>query len=131
MALYICVTNNHGYVPLVVSTSRSFPHSWPITGFVTGVTRRVPLTGTAYPSGAPESIPCYKSDVISLYFCVVFCRSPLVSSNSSYAPNKLFRTLEKRWRSVEMLSEKIRVCPKHTTIRKYILLFTRNDQDLI
>ena len=23
----ICVTNGHGYVPLVVSTSRSFPHS--------------------------------------------------------------------------------------------------------
>ena len=24
----ISVTNDHGYVPLVVSTSRSFPHSW-------------------------------------------------------------------------------------------------------
>jgi hypothetical protein len=23
----ICVTNDHGYVPFVVSTSRSFPHS--------------------------------------------------------------------------------------------------------
>ena len=23
----ICVTNDHGYVPLVVNTSRSFPHS--------------------------------------------------------------------------------------------------------
>jgi len=31
----ICVTNDHGYVPLVVNTSRSFPHSWLITGFVT------------------------------------------------------------------------------------------------
>ena len=39
----ICVTNDHGYVPLVVSTSRSFPHSWLITGFVTRLTRRVPL----------------------------------------------------------------------------------------
>jgi hypothetical protein len=39
----ICVTNNHGYVPLVVSTSRSFPHSRLITGFVTRLTRRVPL----------------------------------------------------------------------------------------
>ena len=28
----ICVTNDHGYVPLVVNTSRSFPHSWLITG---------------------------------------------------------------------------------------------------
>jgi hypothetical protein len=32
-----------GYVPLVVSTSRSFPHSWFITGLVTRLTRRVPL----------------------------------------------------------------------------------------
>jgi hypothetical protein len=34
----ICVTNDHGYVPLVVSTSWSFPHSWPITGFVARLT---------------------------------------------------------------------------------------------
>jgi hypothetical protein len=31
------------YVPLVVSTSRSFPHSWLITGFVTRLTRRLSL----------------------------------------------------------------------------------------
>ena len=31
------------YVPLVVNTSRSFPHSWLITGFVTRLTRRVQL----------------------------------------------------------------------------------------
>jgi len=30
----ICIKNDHGYVPLVVNTSRSFPHSWLITGFV-------------------------------------------------------------------------------------------------
>jgi hypothetical protein len=34
--------NDHGYVPLVVNTSRSFPHSL-ITGFVTRLTRRVAL----------------------------------------------------------------------------------------
>jgi len=39
----ICVTNDHGYVPLVVTTSRSFPHSWFITGFTTRFTRWVPL----------------------------------------------------------------------------------------
>ena len=39
----ICVTNDHGYVPLVVTTSRSFPHSRLITGFVARLTRRVPL----------------------------------------------------------------------------------------
>jgi hypothetical protein len=31
------------YVPLVVSSSRSFPHSWLITGFVNRLTRRVRL----------------------------------------------------------------------------------------
>jgi hypothetical protein len=39
----ICVTNDHGYVPLVGSTSRSFPHSWLITGFVARLTRQEPL----------------------------------------------------------------------------------------
>ena len=39
----ICVTNDHGYVPLVENTSRSFPHSWFITGFVATLTRRVSL----------------------------------------------------------------------------------------
>ena len=39
----ICVTNDHGYVPLVVHTSRSFPHSWLNTGFIARLTRRVPL----------------------------------------------------------------------------------------
>jgi hypothetical protein len=39
----ICVTNDHGYIPLVVSISRSFPNSWHITVFVTRLTRRVPL----------------------------------------------------------------------------------------
>ena len=39
----ICVTNDHGYVPLVVNTSRSCPRSWLITEFVTRLTRRVSL----------------------------------------------------------------------------------------
>jgi hypothetical protein len=39
----ICVTNDHGYVPLVINNSRSFPHSRFITGFVTRLTRRVSL----------------------------------------------------------------------------------------
>jgi hypothetical protein len=37
----ICVTNDHIHVPLVINTSRSFPHSWNITGFVTRLTRRM------------------------------------------------------------------------------------------
>jgi hypothetical protein len=39
----ICVTNDDGYVPLVVHTLWSFIHSWLITRFVTRLTRRVPL----------------------------------------------------------------------------------------
>jgi len=39
----ICFTNDHVCVPPVVGTSRPYPHSWLITDFVTGVTRRVSL----------------------------------------------------------------------------------------
>jgi hypothetical protein len=39
----ILVTNDHGYVPLIVNTSQSFPHLWLITGCVTRLTRRVSL----------------------------------------------------------------------------------------
>ena len=46
--LNICVTINHGYVPPVVSTFRSFPHSWFITGFVTRLSLRVPLVRRNY-----------------------------------------------------------------------------------
>jgi len=38
-----CVAGDHGYVPLVMDASRSFPHSWLVTGFVVGFTRRVSL----------------------------------------------------------------------------------------
>ena len=34
---------DHGYLPLVVNTSRYFPHSWLITGCVTRFTWRLPL----------------------------------------------------------------------------------------
>jgi hypothetical protein len=39
---YLC-RKRPRYVPLVVNTSRSFPHSWLIIGFVTRLTRRVSL----------------------------------------------------------------------------------------
>ena len=39
IAEYLC----HGYIPLDVSTHRSFPHSWLVIWFVTSVIRRVPL----------------------------------------------------------------------------------------
>ena len=36
------LTNDHGYVPLVLNTFRFFPHLWLITEFVTRLTRRGP-----------------------------------------------------------------------------------------
>jgi hypothetical protein len=73
----ICVTNNHGYVPLVVNTSRSFPHSRLIIEFVTRLTRRVPLVEQELPT-IPEhlSSPPVFSGVrvtrsLVLYVCFV------------------------------------------------------------
>jgi hypothetical protein len=46
----ICVTNDHGYVLLVVNTSRSFPRWWRITGFATRLTRWVSLVEHEMPT---------------------------------------------------------------------------------
>ena len=46
----ICVTNDYRYVPLFLSTSRSFPRSWLIIRFLTGLTRRVPLVEQELPT---------------------------------------------------------------------------------
>ena len=62
------MTTEYRYVPLVATTSRSFPHSRLVTGFGTRLTRRVPLSGagTAYPSGAPEFTPRFLVGFVSL-----------------------------------------------------------------
>ena len=81
----ICIRNYHRYVPLVVNTSRSFPHSWSITGFVTRLTRQVEQrVGTAHHSGAPEFTPGFSGVRVtrSLVLCVMFCRSLFVLSFS-------------------------------------------------
>jgi hypothetical protein len=58
-------------IPFVVNTSRSFPHSWLVTGCVTRLTRRVPLTSR---TGAPEFIPIFGEVRVtrSLVLCVCF-----------------------------------------------------------
>ena len=73
----ICVTNDHGYVPLVANTSPSFPHSRLITGFVTILLRRVPLVEQELPT-LPEYLnsPSVFSGVrvtrsLVLYVCFV------------------------------------------------------------
>ena len=104
-------TNDHGYVPLVVNSSRSFPHSRLITGFVTRLTRRVPLVEKEllilpeHQSSPPVFSGVRVTRSLDLYACFVdrclsFCTfsfghcvvcssiygfwlSPLVSVNSS------------------------------------------------
>jgi hypothetical protein len=73
----ICVTNDHGYVPLVVNTSRSFPHSRRITGFVSRLTQRVPLveqellTLPEHLSSPPVFSGVRVTRSLVLYVCVV------------------------------------------------------------
>jgi hypothetical protein len=72
----ICVTNDHGYVPLVVNTSRSFHHSWLITWLITRLKRRVPLVEKELPT-LPEHLswlPIFSGVRVnrSLVLCVCF-----------------------------------------------------------
>jgi hypothetical protein len=77
----ICITNDHEYVPLVVSTSWSFPHSRLITGFVTRLTRWVPLVEQKLIT-LPEhrcSPPVFSGVRVtrSLVWCVLFVRDSM------------------------------------------------------
>ena len=77
-------TNNHGYVPLVVSIIMSFPLSWLITWFLFRITRSVQLVKQELHI-IPEhsSSPMFVSgDDVALFFrllfaCSPFCYSPL------------------------------------------------------
>jgi len=80
----ICVTTDHGYVPLV-SNARSFLHSRffiIITGVVIRVTRRVPLVeqGLITLQEHTSPLPVFSAVHVarSLIFCVMFCRSLFV-----------------------------------------------------
>jgi hypothetical protein len=74
----VCVTNDHGYDPLVVNTFRPFPHSWLITGFVTRLTQRVPLWDqeqlTFLEHGSSLQVFCGVHVTRSLVLCVMFFR---------------------------------------------------------
>jgi hypothetical protein len=75
----ICDTNDHGYVPLVVNNSRSFPRSWLITGFVTRLTSRVSLveqellTLPEHPRSYPGFSGVRVTRSLVLYVCFVDC----------------------------------------------------------
>ena len=70
-------SNDHGYVPLVVNTSLSFPHSRLNTGFVTRLTRRVSLveqellTLSEHPSSPPVFGGVRATGSLALYVCFV------------------------------------------------------------
>jgi hypothetical protein len=72
----VCVTNDHGYVPLVVNTSWPFPHSWLITGFVSKLTRRVSLVAQELLT-LPKHLfsPQVGFVLLDLSFMCMFCRS--------------------------------------------------------
>jgi hypothetical protein len=82
--LLVLVTNDHGYVPLIVNTSRSFPRSWLITGFVIRLIRRVSLVEQELPT-LPEhmsSPPVFSGIRVTqslvlyvcfFYHCLSFC----------------------------------------------------------
>ena len=56
--LNICATNDHGHAPFVANTSRSYPNSWLVTGFVTRFTKLVASgAGTAYPIQSTQVHP--------------------------------------------------------------------------
>ena len=70
------------FVPLVVSTSQSFPNSWLITGLVTKVTRRVSLvehdllTIPEHPSSPRDFSGIHFAQFF--VFCIALCRSLFV-----------------------------------------------------
>ena len=75
---FVYVTNDHRYVPLVVSTCRFFSRSW----LITRVTRQVSLVDQELPTLLEHlsSLPVFREVHVarSLVFCVMFCRSLFV-----------------------------------------------------
>ena len=79
-----------GYVPLVVNTSRSFPHSRLITGFLTRLTRRVPLveqellTLQEHMSSPPVFSGVRVTQSLVLYVCFVDHYLPFCTFSFGY-----------------------------------------------
>ena len=95
----ICVTNDHGYVSIVVTTSRSFPRLWPIIWFETRLPWRVSLveqeqlTPPEHLTSLPvfSGVPVTRSLVLyicfvdrCLSFCAVFLSNCFVCSSTIY-----------------------------------------------
>ena len=82
------------FVPLVVSTSQSFPNSWLITGLVTKVTRRVSLvehdllTIPEHPSSPRDFSGIHFAQF--LVFCIALCRSLFVVGHCVVCPSSIY-----------------------------------------
>ena len=78
MVHYALHRNTH-WIPLVISTSRFFPHAWLITEFVTRVAWRVPLMEqellTLLDHMSSPLVFSRARVAQSLVFCVALCRS--------------------------------------------------------
>ena len=82
----ICVTKDHGYGKLVVTTARLFTHSWLVTGFVTRVRRRVSLVEQEQ-LRLPEHMSFNDVRVArSLVFFIMFCTLLFVPSYFFFCP---------------------------------------------
>ena len=76
--------HDNGYVPLVVNTFRFFPHSRLVSGFLTRLTRRVPLVDQELPT-LPEHLSIY-----FLLTIVLFVLLRYTDSNYPFGSFKLF-----------------------------------------
>ena len=83
---FVYVTNDHRYVPLVVSTCMFFSRSW----LITRVTRQVSLVEQELPTLLEHlsSLPVFREVRVarSLVFCVMFCRSLFVLMSFIFWP---------------------------------------------
>jgi hypothetical protein len=77
--------HDNGYVPLVVNTFRFFPHSRLVSGFLTRLTRRMPLVDQELLT-LPEHLSIYFLWPLCclFFFDIRILITPLVASNSSY-----------------------------------------------
>ena len=103
------ITNDHKYVPLIAKTSRSFPHSLLITGFVTRVRRRVPLveqellTLPKHMSSPPNISGVHVTRSLIICVCFIDCCLSFCSSSFGHCIFCIF-SIYGRWISLYLSS---------------------------
>ena len=92
----ICITNENGYSPSVISTCHSFPHSWLITLFVTRLARvqSVEQELSEHMSSAPPPVVSGVRVTWSLVLCVCFVDRCLSFGSVSFGHCFLFFDLQ-------------------------------------